>query len=352
MTPYFSICVPQYNRTSFLIEACRSLSMQTFKDFELCISDDCSNDNKEEALLSFLKASGMRFVYKKQEKNVRYDVNLRTSLSMASGRYSFLLGNDDALATPTVLEEIYAEIQKNPSAGVVITNYESFSTGVPLRRIRQSGLLGSGPAVAAKHFRNFSFVSGVLLLTSRAQAHATSRWDGSEMYQMFIGCRMIAEGLPLLGIDKVAIREGIKISNEDVDSYRSRPKLDPCPIEERTIPLNLFGRVTVDAIEPFVSGGERERLVGDILSQFLIFTYSYWIFEYRRIQSWKYAVGICLGMRPRNIFKGIRIGFWLRTRLLLCYSVITLFCLVAPGKVFFALYPKLYSIAKSFAKGR
>ncbi|MDB9482187.1 glycosyltransferase, partial [Dolichospermum circinale CS-537/05] len=41
--PFFSICIPQYNRTSFLIEACKVLAQQTFKNFEVCISDDQSN---------------------------------------------------------------------------------------------------------------------------------------------------------------------------------------------------------------------------------------------------------------------------------------------------------------------
>ena len=45
--PYFSICIPQHNRTSFLIEALRTLDRQTFRDFEVCISDDASTDGRE-----------------------------------------------------------------------------------------------------------------------------------------------------------------------------------------------------------------------------------------------------------------------------------------------------------------
>jgi glycosyltransferase involved in cell wall biosynthesis len=288
----------------------------------------------------------MNFVYKNQERNVRYDANLRTSLSMASGRYCFLLGNDDALATPTVLEELYDIIQKNKSIGVVITNYEGFSSGSQFRRIRQTGVLGSGPSTAAKNFRKFSFVSGILLLTSEARRHATSRWDGSEMYQMFIGCRIIAEGFPLLGVEKVMIQEGIKIQNEEVDSYRSRPKIDPCPIQERIIPLNVFGRVAVDAVEPFVLGPERERLVRDILGQFVFFTYPYWILEYRRIQSWNYAIGICLGMRPKNIFKGISLSFISRIMLYAKYALVTFLGLLVPLVIFDRFKTALYRIAK------
>ena len=45
--PTFSICIPQYNRTSFLLEALKTLNEQDFKDFEVCISDDCSTDGRE-----------------------------------------------------------------------------------------------------------------------------------------------------------------------------------------------------------------------------------------------------------------------------------------------------------------
>ena len=43
-SPYFSVCVPQHNRTSFLLEALRVLAGQQFRDFEVCIADDWSTD--------------------------------------------------------------------------------------------------------------------------------------------------------------------------------------------------------------------------------------------------------------------------------------------------------------------
>src|SRR5258708_6128653 len=108
--PYFSICVPQYNRTAFLIEACRSLAGQSFRNFEVCISDDCSTDGREEELIGYLETSGMSFVYRKQAKNSRYDGNLRASIALARGAFCFLLGNDDALATAEVLQSLHDEM--------------------------------------------------------------------------------------------------------------------------------------------------------------------------------------------------------------------------------------------------
>src|SRR6187551_2787372 len=96
-SPFFSICVPQYNRTSFLIAACRSIAEQEFRDFELCISDDRSTDGRAGELIEYLRGSGIPFVWELQDRNRRYDGNLRGALALARGEYCFLLGNDDAL---------------------------------------------------------------------------------------------------------------------------------------------------------------------------------------------------------------------------------------------------------------
>src|SRR5918996_6122976 len=222
--PFFSICIPQYNRTSFLIEACKTLVEQTFKNFEVCISDDCSTDGKEDQLLRYLEQSGLSFVYHRQEHNLKYDGNLRASIGLSQGRYCFLLGNDDALSSPTVLQELYEVLQSIPHVGAIITNFEEFASGKKIRRMRKTGILGAGPLVAADKYRNTSFVSGIILNGNRARELATAKWDGSEMYQMYLMCRIVAEGGILLGIDRVVVRKDIQIAGEQVDSYALKPK--------------------------------------------------------------------------------------------------------------------------------
>ena len=139
--PFFSVCIPQYNRTSFLIKVCESLAEQTFRNFEVCISDDCSTDGREEELIGFLEKSQLSFVYRKQEQNKRYDGNLRASIELARGKFCFLLGNDDSLNLLTTLEDLYAEIQRFAPVGVVITNYADFSTGKKFKRIKKTRII-------------------------------------------------------------------------------------------------------------------------------------------------------------------------------------------------------------------
>lgn len=336
-----------------MVEACRVLSGQTYKHFEVCISDDCSTDGRESELIDFLKTSGLSFSYKRQEKNSRYDANLRASVSLASGRFCFLLGNDDCLASPETLNKLHNELQLYGPVSVVITNYEDFATGKTDRRIGKTGIIGSGPEVAASNYRNFSFVSGILFETAKAKEHATGKWDGSEMYQMFIGCRMIAEGGTLLGLETVTVRKDIRIHGEVVDSYALKPRIKPCPIVERRHTFHLIGRLVADAIQPYSSTFEKERLCGKILLQLLLFTYPFWIVKYRQVQSWKYAVGICLGMRPRNAFYGLGLNFFRRAWLSGLYVLVSLIGLSVPAWLFDALHPVSYLLAKSvFTEGR
>jgi glycosyltransferase involved in cell wall biosynthesis len=346
--PFFSICVPQFNRTSFLMEACKSIIGQTLQNFEVCISDDCSTDGREDELIHLLEQNSVSFVYRKLETNSRYDANLRASIALARGKYCFLLGNDDYLASPTVLEELAADIVRFGSVGVVMTNYEDFATGAIVERVRRTAIVGAGPSIAASSFRNFSFISGVVLQRERAQFHTTDRWNGSEMYQMYIGCRIIAEGGHLLNIQRVTIRKDIQIPDERVDSYALKPRIARCPVQERQLPMVQIGRLVIDAIEPYKAPG---RLLENVVMQLLLFTYPFWIVEYRRVQSWRYALGVCLGMRPRNLLENVPISWVRKLRLRILYGAASLAGLLVPIKAFQAVQASLYALAKSGGTG-
>jgi glycosyltransferase involved in cell wall biosynthesis len=344
--PFFSICIPQHNRTDFLLEALRTVASQRFRDFQVCISDDHSPDGRQEEIVAALKCSGVSYKFHIQEENRRYDGNLRGAIGLADGRYCFLLGNDDALLNENALGRFHDLIEQYGPCGVVVSNYQDYRTGVRVNRVQSTGKKGFGPGVAARHFRNFSFVSGVVLDRRAAQAFATERWDGSEMYQTFIGCSIIASGKPLLEIAEPLVRKDISLPNLSVDNYATRPRMRPCPIVERTIPLVQLARLTSDALRPYVSSVEQKRHNERILRQLLTFTYPFWLFEYRRVQSWRYAVGVALGMRPKHIASGIHLTRPHRLLIQFYYCAASLVGLLAPLWLFRYSRPLLYRLAK------
>jgi len=344
-SPYFSICIPQYNRTSFLLELIDSLVEQTFENFEVCISDDRSPDGRQQDVVDRLEETALDYTFKVQPENRQYDGNMRAAIGLARGKYCFLIGNDDALVGADTLEQLQKDIERLGPAGVVITDYEDYRTGEKANRIRETQNYGSGPEVAANHFRNFSFVGGVLLDREIAHDVATNAWDGSEMYQTYVGSRIIASGRNLLELERRTVRQSIHIPGEDVDSYAERD--DDRRIKERRLPLSQLARVVSDAISPFTTASQQRHLNTRILTQLIVFTYAYWLFEYRRTLSWQYAFGVGIGMRPSLLAKGMSLSSSQSAWVYTLYAAVTVAGLTLPISAFRSLKDTLYRIAKS-----
>jgi glycosyltransferase involved in cell wall biosynthesis len=347
--PAFSICIPQYNRTSFVLQCLESFRQQTFQNVEICVSDGGSNDGGYEEIVRFLFDSTLSFSFVRHEQNFQYDANLRVSMGLARGRYCFLCGNDDMLSSPSALEKLHRQLEVHGFPEVVITNYRELSTGNTYRRITRTHLIGSGPFVAANNFRNFSFVSGILLDRVLAHKHATDAWDGSEMYQMFVGSRIISEGGRLLGVDDTVVLKDIQIPNESVDSYARKAVLVNCPIRERRLPLCLYPRVAFAAVAPFLNSRDSAFVLRRILTQVLIFTYPPWLLEYRRVQSWRYAVGVGLAMRPKNLLFGLEVGWWTNLYARVLHMASTAAGLAVPHGLYKRARRTLYAVAKRYS---
>lgn len=345
--PLFSICIPQHNRTSFLLKVLESFARQSFLDFEVCISDDCSTDGREDEIVSFLDSNNIRYKLKKQSFNLRYDGNIREAIALASGSYILLMGNDDCLASPTVLQELADLLAAHPSAGVVVTNFENYTTGAVNVRVKRPQCIPGNVTVAALNFRNLAFVSGIALERRRAQECATPRWDGSEMYQVFLSGRILSAGLELLHFPRVSVRKDVQIPGELVGNYARQPVVRPCPIVERRTNLTRLGQVACGSLITDSQTKLPERLLFLVFAQIIVFTYPFWLVEYRRLQSWKFSAGLSIGMRLRAQLGELKPSFPTYLALTILYVLATGLGLFTPLWIFDRLRPFLYGIAKS-----
>jgi teichuronic acid biosynthesis glycosyltransferase TuaG len=89
-----SIIVPTYNSSKFVIETLNSITNQTYKNWELLITDDCSTDNTVAIINSYIKND-------KRIKLFKFDTNRGAgaarnhSIKMAKGRYIAFCDSDD-----------------------------------------------------------------------------------------------------------------------------------------------------------------------------------------------------------------------------------------------------------------
>jgi hypothetical protein len=167
------------------------------------------------------------------------------------------------------------------------------------------------------------------------------------MYQVFLAARALAQGGSLLAIEEIVVDKDLRVPGESVDSYAARPKVDPCPVIPRKFNLSSFPAVVSGAIAPYVSKEHLARLNARILMQLYAYTYPYWLVEFRRVQSWKYALGIALGQRPSEMTRGLPMSALGNAATGLTFMFSTLGGLLAPvGVTQKWVAPLFYKLAK------
>lgn len=299
--PFFTLAIPHYKHRRHLEIVLDSLFAQTYKDFEILISDDCSPDDSNAVIPSLLEKSNRAFRYYAQTVNLGYDGNVRFCLRAARGRYVFLLGNDDALAAPDTLDNLVELLRDLDLPEVVFTNYEDWNSGELVRRALSTTALGAGPALAITHFRSFSFVSGLIYDQAAAVRHETDRWDRSIYYQIYIACRILAAGGRLGALDLCAVRKDVRVDGQTVANYASKWANVPWSFQSRHTGLDSVIRVTADAVLPLVPKAEQQITLRRIVAKVLMSSYPFWLLEYRRVSSWSFAAGVARGMWPQKL---------------------------------------------------
>lgn len=91
-----SIIMPSYNTAQYIADSIRSVQAQTYENWELLIVDDCSTDDTDDVVASFL--SDPRIRYLKNEVNSGAAISRNYALREAKGRWIAFLDSDDLWA--------------------------------------------------------------------------------------------------------------------------------------------------------------------------------------------------------------------------------------------------------------
>jgi len=110
MADLVSIIMPSFNTSSYIAETIESVQAQSYMNWELIIVDDCSSDNTDEVVKTFL--SDERIRYLKNEKNSGAAVSRNRALQEAKGRWIAFLDSDD-LWMPGKLEKQIQFMEKH-----------------------------------------------------------------------------------------------------------------------------------------------------------------------------------------------------------------------------------------------
>lgn len=121
--PLISVCIPAYKQVDYLRRLLDSVSIQTFKGFEVVITDD-SPDNSVELLLKEYK-SIPNLTYYKNEQPLGTPENWNEAIRKASGSWIKLMHNDDWFATNDALQQFFNAVQQNPNTDFLYSAFQN-----------------------------------------------------------------------------------------------------------------------------------------------------------------------------------------------------------------------------------
>ena len=110
--PQLTIGLPVYNGQNYVRQAIESILVQTYRDFELIISDNASTDKTPEICREYLKDPRVRYYRSKRNNGGAWNWNRVFELS--SGVYFKWAAHDDTMS-PEFVERCIRELEKDPT---------------------------------------------------------------------------------------------------------------------------------------------------------------------------------------------------------------------------------------------
>ena len=123
-----SVIMSVYNGEDYIAEAIDSVLLQTFRDFELIIINDCSTDGTGEILERYASADDRVKVHT-NEVNLRLPSSLNKAISLSKGKYIARMDADD-ICLPDRFEKQYAFMEENPGVSLSSCRFMTLKNGV------------------------------------------------------------------------------------------------------------------------------------------------------------------------------------------------------------------------------
>ena len=219
--PLVSIIVVTYNSSLWVRDTLDSVSAQTYPNYELIVTDDCSTDNTVEVCRHWIekhKDSNKKIMLVEAVKNTGVAGNCNRGLAEAHGEWLKFIAGDDMLA-PTAIEDYIDYVTTHPNVRHMIAKSVHF-TG----QFRESDL--QNPTEVSpylyreeatvkfqyKVIRRMFFGSGPTYFINTQLLKNVGGFDErfpmQEDYPLFI--KMIGVGHKMVFMDKVTVyyREG------------------------------------------------------------------------------------------------------------------------------------------------
>ena len=158
MTPLVSIIMPCYNAERYIAQSIESVLAQTYQNWELLITDDCSKDNSVKIATKYsLQDDRISLLVPDEHQGIARTRNM--SISRARGRFVAFLDNDDLWKPKKLEKQVNFMLEKG--LGFSYTSYELIDIDGALKNkiIKTQGVINY-----KKYLRNTIICCGTVML--------------------------------------------------------------------------------------------------------------------------------------------------------------------------------------------
>lgn len=124
MKPEISICIPAYKKVDYLERLLMSLEIQSFKDFEILVSDDTPGDEIQSLCEKYKTVFNLK--YKKNEIALGSPANWNAAIKMASGKWIKIMHNDDWFAGENSLKMFVDATVKHADCDFLFSGFSNY----------------------------------------------------------------------------------------------------------------------------------------------------------------------------------------------------------------------------------
>jgi glycosyltransferase involved in cell wall biosynthesis len=121
--PFISICIPAYKRLDFLKRLMDSIAIQSFRDFEVIVTDDSPSPEVAGLCSTFENSFSIR--YYKNPQPFGTPENWNEAMRKAKGKWIKIMHDDDWFAETDSLQNFYDQSQEHPGCSFFFSAFRN-----------------------------------------------------------------------------------------------------------------------------------------------------------------------------------------------------------------------------------
>ncbi|PHR47726.1 MAG: biofilm PGA synthesis N-glycosyltransferase [Fluviicola sp.] len=221
--PLISIIVPGKNEGKHIFKLVSSLKEQTYKNYELIIVDDGSDDDTEQICKS-LKKNNLIDVFIRNEVRGGKASGANTALRVAKGDFVIHLDADSSLDRDAI-EQIITPFYENPDVGavggnVMVRNYKE-TLATTLQSYEYNDAISIGRMVAS-YLGVYRIISGAFGAFRRDALEQVQGWDIGPGLDGDITVKMRKVGYKVVFEDRAVCQTNVPSSFKNLTKQRLR----------------------------------------------------------------------------------------------------------------------------------